>query len=333
MDILFIVYIINFIILILASLVDIREKIIPHSYVIIMFLINVITGVYYFGFNAIIALISTFILCIILSIGMGGGDVKVFSSLAPIFAYPNSFIFYFPKYMLIIIFLSIILVAIFPIFRIFLRYWKDILFSSLYLVMVIEILYYIIGKFNISFGWIIIWIYIITSIYISRKVPKYKEYTKKIGYLFFIFLLIMFLFDRAYIINNLINMFIYLLEIIFISIFIYAITGAEICFKKHINELKEGDILRDVIIINGDHVEVKNLNIFKRSKLLLNKENKEIIITDGEGLSKEQIERIKSLYNEKKLPDELNVIKTYPFIPFVALSYLLVVLFIYLGVL
>ncbi|MEO2117887.1 MAG: A24 family peptidase, partial [Methanocaldococcus sp.] len=184
MDLLNIVYIINFILLILASITDIKERIIPHKYTIAMIIINLVVGYYYFGFNAIIAFFSTFILCLILSIGMGGGDVKLFTALAPIFAYPDSFVFYIPKYILYLIAISMFLAAFFPMFRILIRYWKDILPSACYLTMILGILYYIIQIYNIPYASIIIWAYIILSIFISRKVPKYKEYTKKLGYLF-----------------------------------------------------------------------------------------------------------------------------------------------------
>jgi len=92
-DLLDITYIINFILLVLASITDIREKIIPHKYTIAMIVINLAVGYYYFGTDAIIAFFSTLILCLILSIGMGGGDVKLFTALAPIFAYPDTFVF------------------------------------------------------------------------------------------------------------------------------------------------------------------------------------------------------------------------------------------------
>jgi len=330
-----ITYIINFILLILASITDIKERIIPHKYTIAMIIINLAVGYYYFGFNAIIAFFSTFILCLILSIGMGGGDVKLFTALAPIFAYPDSFVFYIPKYILYLIAISMFLAAFFPMFRILIRYWKDILPSACYLTMILGIIYYFIHTYKIPYASIIIWAYIILSIFISRKVPKYKEYTKKLGYLFPVYLLFLYLIDKAYFIkyNVLLTSIIYLCEIVLISIVIYALTGVETSDKKHVEELKEGDILRDVIIIGKEGVEVKNLNIMKRIKLLLEheiKENeKEIIITDGEGLSNEDIQKIRELYMKGKIPDKLNVIKTYPFVPFVVVGYLIVLMLMF----
>ncbi len=330
-----ITYIINFILLILASITDIKERIIPHKYTIAMIIINLAVGYYYFGFNAIIAFFSTFILCLILSIGMGGGDVKLFTALAPIFAYPDSFVFYIPKYILYLIAISMFLATFFPMFRILMRYWRDILPSACYLTMILGILYYFIHTYKIPYASIIIWAYIILSIFISRKVPKYKEYTKKLGYLFPVYLLFLYLIDKAYFIkyNVLLTSIIYLCEIVLISIVIYAITGVETSDKKHVEELKEGDILRDVIIIGKEGVEVKNLNIMKRIKLLLEheiKENeKEIIITDGEGLSNEDIQKIRELYMKGKIPDKLNVIKTYPFVPFVVVGYLIVLMLMF----
>ncbi|XRO74843.1 A24 family peptidase C-terminal domain-containing protein [Methanocaldococcus sp. 28A] len=330
MDVLNIVYIINFILLILASITDIKERIIPHKYIIAMIIINLIVGYYYFGINAIIAFFSTLMLCLILSIGMGGGDVKLFTALAPIFAYPNSLVFYIPKYILYLIAVSMFIAAVFPMFKILTRYWKDILPSACYLTMILGILYYFINIYKIPYASIIIWAYIIFSIFISRKIPKYNEYTKKLGYLFPIYLLLLYIFNPTYFIkyNVLVSSIIYLCEIILISIVIYALTGVEISDKKHVEELKEGDILRDVIIIDNDKVEVKNLNIIKRIKFLLEqeikKDKKEVIITDGEGLSNEDIQKIKKLYREGKVPEKLNIIKTYPFVPFVAISYIII---------
>ncbi|ADC70003.1 Peptidase A24A domain protein [Methanocaldococcus sp. FS406-22] len=332
MDLLSVVYIINFILLILASITDIKERIIPHKYTIAMIIMNLVVGYYYFGFNAIIAFFSTLILCLILSVGMGGGDVKLFTALAPIFAYPNSFVFYIPKYILYLIAISMFIAAVFPMYKILMRYWRDILPSACYLTMILGILYYFTHAYKIPYASIIIWVYIIISIFISRKIPKYKEYTKKLGYLFPVYLLFIYIIDKTYFIkyNVLLTSIIYLCEIVLISIVIYALTGVETSDKKHIDELKEGDILRDVIIIDKDGVEVKNLNIMKRIKFLLEHEikdnEKEIIITDGEGLSNEDIQKIKKLYMEGKIPDKLNVIRTYPFVPFVVVGYLIVLI-------
>ncbi|AIJ05910.1 Peptidase A24A domain protein [Methanocaldococcus bathoardescens] len=296
---------------------------------------NLTVGYYYFGLDVIIAFFSTLILCLILSVGMGGGDVKLFTALAPIFAYPDSFVFYIPKYILYLIAISMLIAAVFPMFKILIRYWKDILPSACYLTMILGVLYYFIHIYKIPYASIIIWAYIILSIFISRKIPKYKEYTKKLGYLFPVYLLFLYIVDKSYFIkyNVLITSIIYLCEIILISIVIYALTGVEISDKKHVKELKEGDILRDVIIIDKDGVEVKNLNIIKRIKLLLEheikKDGKEIILTDGEGLSNEDIQKIKKLYMEGKIPDKLNIIKTYPFVPFVVVGYLITLMLMF----
>ncbi|WP_456372270.1 A24 family peptidase C-terminal domain-containing protein [Methanocaldococcus sp.] len=337
MDILSITYIINFLLLILASITDIKERIIPHKYTIAMFLINIVVGYYYFGFDAIIALFSTFILCLILSIGMGGGDVKIFTALAPIFAYPDSFVFYIPKYILYMIGISMFVAAIFPILKILMKYWKDIIPSALYLAMILGIIQYIVYLYKIPYVSVIVWAYIIISIYISRKVPKYKEYTKKLGFLLPVYMLIIYFIDPIYFIKHLLlSSIIYIGEISLISIVIYALTGVEISDKKSIDELKEGDILKDIIIIDKNNVEVKNLNIIKRIKFLIENEikksNKKIIATDGEGLSEEDIKLIKKLYNEGKLPKELNIIKTYPFVPFVVIGYTIVLVMIYLKI-
>ena len=332
MDLLSVVYIINFILLILASITDIKERIIPHKYTIAMIIMNLVVGYYYFGLDAIIAFFSTLILCLILSVGMGGGDVKLFTALAPIFAYPDSFVFYIPKYILYLIAISMFIAAVFPMFKILVRYWKDIIPSACYLTMILSVLYYFIHAYKIPYASIIIWAYIIISIFISRKIPKYNEYTKKLGYLLPVYLLSLYIVDKAYFIkyNVLLTSIIYLCEIALISIVIYALTGVETSDKKHVEELEEGDILRDVIIIGKDGVEVKNLNIMKRIKFLLEHEikdnEKEMIITDGEGLSNEDIQKIKKLYMEGKIPDKLNVIRTYPFVPFVVVGYLIVLM-------
>jgi len=274
------------------------------------------------------------VLCLILGIGMGGGDVKIFTALAPIFAYPNTFMFYIPKYVLYLIAISMILAAVAPMFRILFRYWRDIIPSACYLTMVIGILRYLVSSYNIPYASAVFWGYIILSIFISRKFPKYNEYSKKLGYLFPIYLILIYIIDKDYFINSneLLISLVYICEIALISIVIYAITGVEVSDTKHINELKEGDILRDIIVINGDKVEVKNLNIMKRIKFLLEhelkKDDKEIILTDGEGLSNEDLQKIRKLYEEGKIPERLNILKAYPFVPFVALGYLITLLLV-----
>jgi preflagellin peptidase FlaK len=333
-DLLDIVYVINFILLILASITDIKEKIIPHKYTIAMIIINLAVGYYYFGTDAIIAFFTTLVLCLILGIGMGGGDVKIFTALAPIFAYPGTFMFYIPKYVLYLIAISMILAALAPMFRILFRYWRDILPSACYLTMVIGILRYLVSSYDVPYAPIVFWGYIVLSIFISRKVPKYNQYSKKLGYLFPIYLISIYIIDKDYFINSHepLTSLIYICEIALISIVIYAITGVEVSDTKHVNELKEGDILRDIIVIDGDKVEVKNLNIIKRIKFLLEHElkrdNKEIILTDGEGLSEEDLQKIRKLYEEGKIPERLNILKAYPFVPFVVLGYLITLLLV-----
>ena len=77
---------------------------------------------------------------------------------------------------------------------------------------------------------------------------------------------------------------------------------------------------------------MKNLNIIKRIKFLLEHElkrdNKEIILTDGEGLSEEDLQKIRKLYEEGKIPERLNILKAYPFVPFVVLGYLITLLLV-----
>ena len=174
MDLLSVVYIINFILLILASITDIKERIIPHKYTIAMIIMNLAVGYYYFGLDAIIAFFSTLILCLILSVGMGGGDVKLFTALAPIFAYPDSFVFYVPKYILYLIAISMFIAAVFPMYKILMRYWRDILPSACYLTMILGVLYYFIHAYKIPYASIIIWAYIIISIF--RECYRYWYY-------------------------------------------------------------------------------------------------------------------------------------------------------------
>ncbi len=299
-----------------------------------MFLINLPIGYYYFGFDAIVGLITTFILCLILSVGMGGGDVKIFTALAPIFS--NDFIFYIPKGILYIIVLSMILSAIFPMYKIFVKYYKDIILTSGYLATVIGILYLLIFLYNIPYGKLIIWVYVIISIILSKRYKNYKNIMKKLGYLYPVYLILVFFIKPYYLYNSII----YFLEICLISILIYALTGEVVAEKKKIDELKEGDILRDVIIIDKNNVIIKNLNIIQRIKFLIsheiqsvkNKNDKvNIIICDGEGLLKEDLEKLKKLYKEGKIK-EVNIIKTYPFLPFVLVSYVITLFIMYVKV-
>ncbi|MDK2790204.1 MAG: archaeal preflagellin peptidase FlaK [Methanothermococcus sp.] len=326
------VYLFNLILLGVATITDIKERIIPHFVVILMLLVNLPIGYYYFGFDAIIAFFATLLLCLILGVGMGGGDVKIFTALSPIFAYETQY--YVPNGILLLIGLSAAFAAFFPMLNIFKRYWKEIVPSSAYLATVLSFIIYLTDFYHIKYAKLIVWAYVIISIFVSRKIKNYKDITRKIGYVAPIYLLGLYVFDNGYFIQNnvLTSFLIYVGELIILSIVIYAITGAEVSSKKSVEELKEGDILRDIITIKDDgNVVVENANLIKRFKQMvydeLRKSDKteRIILTDGEGLSNEDIDLIKNLYKNGKVPKELNILKTYPFVPFVLLSYMVII--------
>jgi len=341
MDILIIVYFINFILLLIASYTDIKTKEIPHIIVILMLLINLPVGYYLFGLDAIYSFFATLILCLILGIGMGGGDVKIFTTLAPIFSYGNS-VFYVPVPILLLIGISALIVALYPLINILRKYWRSILPSVLGLSVFYGFLTYLFYKYKIPYANIILWIYVILSIFISRKVPWYKEVINKLSYLVPIYLLGIYLLDRDYFIDNnlLLSFLIYVFELTLISMVIYALTGAEVSVKKPIPQLKEGDILRDIIYIKDGRVKVENAGIWKRFKIMVDLEMGKkgdydrIILTDGDGLRGEDVKLLQKLHKEGKIPvDELTLITTYPFVPFVLVGYVVVlILHYYLGV-
>lgn len=326
------VYLFNFILLGIATITDIKERIIPHFVVILMLLVNLPVGYYYFGFDAIIAFFATLLLCLILGIGMGGGDVKVFTALSPIFAYEIQY--YVPNGILLLIGLSAAFAALFPMLNIFKRYWKEMILSSVYLATVLSFIIYLTDFYQLKYTKLIVWAYVIISIFMSRKIKDYGKVTRKIGYIAPIYLMGLYVFDKCYFIqsNVLPSFLIYVGELIILSIVIYAITGAGVSFKKSVEELKEGDILRDIIIIkdNGD-VVVENANLMKRFKHMVYDElgkldkTEKMILTDGEGLFSEDINTIKNLCRDGKIPNELNILKTYPFVPFVLLSYIVII--------
>lgn len=335
-DYLTIAYIFNFILLCIATYTDIKKREIPHIIVILMILINLPIGYYLYGIESIWAFFATLILCLILGIGMGGGDIKLFTALAPLFVYGGS-VFHIPKPVLLLIGMSAILAAFYPMTKILKTYWKDIVPSSTGLAVVFGFLIYLLNHYNVPYATLFLWGYIIISIFISRKIPQYKDIIKKIGYLAPIYLIGMYLIDSGYFINNniLLSFIIYVGELTLISIVIYALTGAEISSKKSISELKEGDILRDIIYIKDKDVKIESANILKRFKMMVNAElgkndgYDKIIMTDGEGLYNEDIELLKKLYNEGKIPKELNLITTYPFVPFVLVGYVVVLVLHY----
>lgn len=336
-DYLTIAYIINFILLSIATYTDIKTREIPHTITIIMLIINLPLGFYLFGFEAIWAFLSTLILCLILGIGMGGGDIKLFTVLAPIFLFAGT-ILYIPKAILILIGVSAGISAFYPMTNILKKYWKEIIPSSAYLAMVLGFIIYIISFYNIPYAILFVWGYIILSVFISRKVSGYKEFTTKAGFFAPLYLIGLYLLDYNYFVNNqiLLQFLVYIGELSLISIVIYALTGAEISSKKLVKELKEGDILRDIITIEGDSVKVEGANILKRFKLMVNAEmgkneteNKKILMTDGEGLYKGDLELLQKLHKEGKIPSELNLITTYPFVPFVLVGYVVVLVLHY----
>ena len=337
---LIVAYVVNFILLAVATYTDIKTREIPHWITILMLIINLPLGYYLFGFEAIWAFIATLILCLILGIGMGGGDIKLFTVLAPIFLFAGTF-FYVPKAILFLIGISAASAAFYPMLKIFKTYWKDILSSSCYLATILGIIYYFLYYYNVPYGTLFVWAYIILSIFISRKIKGYKEFTKKLSILAPFYLIGLYIFDNNYFVhgNVLLNFIVYIVELSLISIVIYALTGIEISEKKKITDLEEGDLLRDYIVINGENIKVESASIFKRFKLMVDNElgknedkknNKKIIMTDGEGLYKEDLELIKKLYNEGKIKtNEINLITTYPFVPFVLFGYVLVLILHY----
>ncbi|MCS3900679.1 A24 family peptidase C-terminal domain-containing protein [Methanococcus voltae] len=335
MDFLIIAYILNGFLIGLATYTDIKEKIIPHYITIIMFLLNVSVGFYYFGFDSIAALISTLILGLILGVGMGGGDIKLFATLAPIFAY-SSFL-YVPIPIFAIILLSFIFASIWPMKTIFIKYWKEIVPSAGYMAMIIGLITYVVDIYALPYKSIFVWGFAIISILLGRKFEIYGKLARYLGYMSPLYLLAIYAMDNSYFLtqNVLLNYAVYGLELSLLSVVIYALTGAEISIKKPISELKEGDIIRDIIIINGDNVSVNNSSLFKRIKIMFNaqigKIEGKVINLDGEGLSNEDIDLIKDLNSKGKITD-VNILKTYPFVPFVLLSYITILLLKYLNI-
>ena len=337
MDILTITYIINFILLLIASYTDIKTKEIPHIIVILMLLINLPVGYYLFGLDAIFSFFATLILCLILGIGMGGGDVKIFTTLAPIFSYGGK-IFYVPIPILLLIGISAGMVALSPLINILRKYWRSILPSVLGLSVFYGFLTYLFYRYNIPYASLILWAYVIISIFISRKIPWYREMINKLSYLTPLYLLGIYVIDRNYFTDNnlLISFVICVFEFILISIVIYALTGAEVSVKKPIPQLKEGDILRDIIFIKDGRAKVEGAGLWKRFKIMVDMEMgkkgdyDKIILTDGDGLKKEDLELLQRLHREGKIPvDELTLITTYPFVPFVLVGYLVVLILHY----
>ena len=335
-DYLAIAYILNFILLCIATYTDIKKREIPHTIIILMILINLPVGYYLFGIESIWAFFATLVLCLILGIGMGGGDIKLFTALAPLFAYSEN-IFYIPKPILLLIGISAVFAALYPMTNILRTYWKDIIPSSTGLAVVFGFLIYLLNHYSIPYASLFLWGYIILSIFISRKIPQYKDIIKKAGYLAPIYLIGIYLIDSSYFINHniLLSFIIYVGELTLISIVIYALTGAEISSKKSVSELKEGDILRDIIYIKDKDVKVESANILKRFKMMVNAElgkndgYDKIIMTDGEGLYKEDVELLQKLHKEGKILGELNLITTYPFVPFVLVGYVVVLVLHY----
>ncbi|ABR55142.1 peptidase A24A prepilin type IV [Methanococcus vannielii SB] len=329
-NLLFIAYIFNFLLILISTVTDIKERIIPHFVIILMLIVNAPIGYYLFGFDAITSFFATLLLCLILGIGMGGGDVKLFTVLSPLFA---SETFYFiPKYILILIGLSAAFAAFFPMTKILKSYWKEILPSASYLAMLVGIIVFITETYGFPYTKTILWIYVIFSIFISRKIPKYNLISKKIGYLAPIYLLGVYIFDKVYFIQeNVISLFLVSVgQLSLISLVIYALTGAEISSKKSIPELREGDILRDIITIkDSGEVFVENANLFKRFKQMVSQEMgnslEKTLMTDGEGLSQKDIEFLIKMHDEGKINNELNVLTTYPFVPFVLLAYIVII--------
>jgi len=80
---------------------------------------------------------------------------------------------------------------------------------------------------------------------------------------------------------------------------------------------------------------VESANILKRFKMMVNAElgknegYDKIIMTDGEGLYKEDLELLQRLHKEGKIPNEINLITTYPFVPFVLVAYVAVLVLHY----
>ena len=200
-DYLTIAYVINFILLCAATITDIKKREIPHIIVILMILVNLPIGYYFFGFDAIWAFLATLILCLILGIGMGGGDVKIFTALAPLFVYGGD-IMYIPKPILLLIGISAALAAFYPMTNILKRYWKEIVPSSAYLAMVLGIIIYLVNHYQLNYAILFVWGYIILSIFISRKIPSYKVITNKLGYIAPLYLIGLYLFDKSYFISN-----------------------------------------------------------------------------------------------------------------------------------
>ncbi|XRP97808.1 prepilin peptidase (plasmid) [Methanocaldococcus sp. 16A] len=140
-----VIYFINLILLFLLAVKDIKTMKVDLRLYVLIFLINLIAGVYYFGFDAFVAFFSTFILCLILSVGLGGGDIKVISALAMTMPIPT--FYYIPIHALIILFLSMCFASIYYIYLIIFkkRSFKEVMTLKIPFLPFILLSYIVVG--------------------------------------------------------------------------------------------------------------------------------------------------------------------------------------------
>ncbi|MCK9293083.1 MAG: prepilin peptidase [archaeon] len=357
-------FLIILVFLIVASIYDIKERIVPNFLIFILFAIglftNIFKSIYFNSFKFILTsllaiTISFVIFYIFWELGIfAGGDFKLLvaiSALAPINPnYIGQFIGFEiitkPIFSLTLFIASVLSIAplliLISFFHIFFKRkyllikdmfftksnFKNIIYTTLMLFLITSFL----NIFNLNTPYLLIFILSIVLFLLFNKVKDYS-----ISY-FYIFLGVCYLLLSGYsffvknvfFISNFISILVSIIIILLLMI-VYKVIREDI-FSKYINlsDLKEGDILYYNYYLKNKKVIYKHLNFFQTIKEIFNSSKDLKLIVDSryaKGVTNKDIVFLKESYNNNLVGRTIRIKKSLPFTPSILIGFILLNIF------
>jgi len=357
-------FLIILVFLVIASIYDVRERIVPNFLIFILFsigiLTNILKSIYFHSFKfiltSLIAIVISFIIFYIFwELGIfAGGDFKLLvaiSALAPI--NPN-FIGQFlgfeiitkPIFSLTLFIASVLSIAplliLISFFHIFFKkkyiLIKDLFFTItnfkniVYTTLVLFLITSFLNIFNLNTPYLLIFI---LSIILYILFTKVKDYSINYFYIFigFCYLLLSgysFFITNLFFLSNLISIVVSIV-ILLLLLVIYKVIREDI-FSKYINlsSLKEGDILYYNYYLKNKKVIYKHLNFFQTIKEIFNSSKDLKLVVDSryaKGVTNKDIAFLKESYNNNLIGRSIKIKKTLPFTPSILIGFILLNIF------
>jgi len=341
-------FIITLIFLFIASITDLKERIVKNSLtfslIVLGLIFNLALSIYFndlqFIFNSIISGVLCFIFSfILLKLGVwAAGDLKLFTGIAlmnPLNPKALSFLFQVKSIELPIFFFSLFIVSVlvtlpFTLFLSFFLLYKkkdqSIIIKFKELIYGIALFSFFITSIKSLLSFLPIQILSIALIFFSFIFMFLKEKEAVIV----LFALALFLNSKSILIDF--SMAFGLLAVLSSLFFFFTQTKTLLSEEKDVKELNEGDILAETIVEINNKIEkreplslMKTIKNLKELKInVLAEKNERIIASplNARGLNKEELSELKAL-REKGIILKVKVKKSIPMIPLVLIAYIL----------